>query len=82
MSALVRTVLAAALPCALLLPSSASAQETKSLDALLSRVKEGYAAERAALKKREAEFKASRNKQAGLLADAEKQLAAAEQRSA
>ena len=79
MSFFVRATIVAALP---FFATQAFAQEAKSLDELLQRVKQGYAAERNELKKREAEFKRSRDKQASLLKGAEAELAAAERRSA
>ncbi len=63
-------------------PLVAQAQDKPvSLDALVKQVKQGYTAERAELKKREAEFKAARDKQAALLAKAQRELKEAEQRS-
>ena len=82
MSFAVRAICVAALPLFLAAPSVADAQQAKSVDELLSRVKKGYTAERASLQKREAEFKRARDKQAVMLAGAEKELAAAEKKSA
>ena len=59
--------------------SSAHAQE--SLDDLLKKVKQGFDSERSEMTKREREFKQDRDKQAGMLAAAERELAAAEKRS-
>ena len=81
MSFTVRVLSVAALSLSLA-PGAAFAQQSKSLDQLLAKVKQGYAEERQALKKREAEFRSARNRQAALLASAEAELKAAEQRSA
>ncbi|MEQ9496962.1 MAG: MotA/TolQ/ExbB proton channel family protein [Deltaproteobacteria bacterium] len=61
-------------------PTAAHAQ-APSLDALLAKVKKGYREDGKELAAREAEFKRDRDKQAKLLADAKKALAAAEARS-
>ena len=76
-----RAIVLAALPLFALSSAPVFAQQSKSLDDLLKRVKQGYAAERATIKKREAEFKSARDRQATLLAAAERELKAAEQLS-
>lgn len=59
----------------------ATAEEPKSLDALLRQIREGGRAEREEDARREAEFRAARDRQAALLADARAAQAAEEARS-
>jgi biopolymer transport protein ExbB len=59
-----------------------SAQEAKTLDQLLGFVKQGQATEAKENKAREARFKAAKNKQASMLADANRQRVQEEKRSA
>ncbi|MBK8013129.1 MAG: MotA/TolQ/ExbB proton channel family protein [Deltaproteobacteria bacterium] len=61
--------------------SSSSRAKADSLDALLEMVREGYRGEREAIKKREAEFKNSKEKQAMMLREAETELARLKQSS-
>ena len=64
------------------LPSLQAAEKPKNLDALLDQVKRESVLEQQQNKVREAEFVQARDEQAGLLAQAKKQLAFEEQRTA
>ncbi len=55
--------------------------EAQSLDALLKQVQDGSSSDKALHRQREADFRAAKDQQATLLADAKKQLRAAEKRS-
>ncbi len=76
-------VAAVALAASAAIGYAAPAQaEPKDLNALLKQVKDGWTAEKAANKKRVAEFKQARDNQKGLLRDAKAQFAALEKESA
>ncbi len=64
------------------LAGTAAAQEAKSLDELLEQVRQGEHREREEDTRREAEFRAARDRQAALLATAQAEQAAEEKRSA
>jgi biopolymer transport protein ExbB len=74
--------LALALAAGLAVAAGAGAQEPKSLDALLQQIREGGRAAREEDAQREAAFRAARDRQAALLAEARAAEAAEEARSA